>query len=181
MTRGELLEHLMGRLCRPEGSEIFSADEVRQWPDGAHAALMAAGVLQRISPAHVIECDGCERNCFKPVHVRKRSDGQGAGAFVTCDEPEDFGRIPVELTRLEQWQAHGSVAVSVLAQALGCSIPPELTERVPRQSDRDSAIRAKYTELARAGKRNYVKEIQRTVPGAESLSDRRVRAIVKGR
>lgn len=181
MTRDELLEHLLGRLGRTEEPAVFSADEIRQWPDGAHAALMAAGALQRMSPAQVVACDGCEKNCFKPVHVRKRPDGRGAAAFITCDEPEDLGRIRVELTRLEQWQALGSVAASVLARALGCPIPPELAGRVPRQSDRDAAIRAKYEELARAGKRNYVKVIQRTVQGAESLSDRRIRDIAKGR
>lgn len=181
MTLAELLEHLLGRLGRATGPDVFSVDEVRQWPDGAHAALMAAGVLQRAEPAKVIECDGCERNCFKPVHVRTRPDGKRATAFITCDEPEDLGRIPVELARLEQWQSSGSVAAPAVAQALGCPIPPELTERVPRQAERDAAIRAKYDELARAGRRNYVKEIQRTVPGAGSLDARSIRRIVHGR
>lgn len=183
MTRNELLERLLAleRLDRTEELAVFSADEIRQWPDGAHAALIAAGVLQRVPPAQVVACDGCEKNCFKPVHVRMRPDGQGAAAFVTCDEPEDLGRIRVELTRLEQWQARGGVAASALAQALGCSISPEMVGRVPRQSSRDVAIKAKYYELMRLGKRNFVKEIQRTVPGAESLSGRRIRDIAKGR
>lgn len=181
MTHAELLEHLLGRLGRATGPKVFSADEIRQWPEGAHAALMAADVLQRAEPAKVIECHGCERNCFKPVHVRMRPDGQGAAAFITCDEPEDLGRIPVALGRLEQWQASGSLAPSAVAQALRCQIPPELAERVPRQSDRDAAIKAKYAELSQLGRRNFVKEIQRTVSGADSLSDRRIRAIVKGR
>ena len=180
MTPGLLLEQLLGRLGRAEGSEVFSADEIRQWPDGAHAALMAAGVLERMPPAQVLECGGCERSCFKSVHVRMRPDGQGAAAFITCDEPEDLGRIRVDLSRLEQWQARG-VAASVLAQALGCPIPPELARRVPRQSERDAAIKAKYTEFMGLGRRNFVKEIKRTVPGADSLSDRRIRDIAKGR
>lgn len=181
MTRDELLEHLLGRLSRIVEPAVFSADEVRQWPDGAHAALVAAGALQRTLPAQVIGCDGCEKNCFKPVHVRKRPDGRGAAAFITCDEPEDLGRIRVELTRLEQWQTRGGVAASALAQALGCSISPEMVGRVPRQSSRDAAIKVKYDELMRLGRRNFVKEIQRTVPGAESLSGRRIRDIAKGR
>lgn len=181
MTREELLEHLLARLSRTMEPVVFSADEVRQWPDGTHAALMTTGALQRMPPAQIIECDGCEKNCFKPVHARKRADGRGAAAFITCDEPEDLGRIRVELTRLEQWQARGGVAASALAQALGCPIPPEVAGRAPRQSNRDAAIKAKYDELMRLGKRNFVKEIQRTVPGAESLSDRRIRDIAKGR
>lgn len=181
MTRDELLEHLLMRLSRTMEPAVFSADEVRQWPDGAHAALMATGALQRMPPAQIVECDGCEKNCFKPVHVRKRPDGQGAAAFITCDEPEDLGRIRVEPTRLEQWQARGGVAASTFAQALGCPIPSEVAGRVPRQLSRDAAIKAKYDELMRLGKRNFVKEIQRTVPGAESLSGRRIRDIAKGR
>ncbi|MCS6945778.1 MAG: hypothetical protein RMK97_10270, partial [Sutterellaceae bacterium] len=63
-------------------------------------------------------------------------------------------------------------------------LPPSFTPtgaRPSRQASRNAAIRAKYEELARAGRRNYVKEIKRTVPGADSLSDRRIRDIVKGR
>lgn len=119
MTRGDLIDYLLMRLDCITGSEVFSKDEVRQWPDGAHAALMAAGILQRMSPAQVLECGGCERHCIKPVHVRARPDGQGAAAFITCDEPEDHGRIPVELGRLEQWQAISAVSAATLAQALG--------------------------------------------------------------
>jgi hypothetical protein len=181
MTREELLKHLLERFGRAEGPDVFSADEIRLWPDGTHAALVAAGILKRMPSARVIECDGCERNCFKPVQVRKRPAGQGAAAFIICDEPEDFGRIPVELMRLEQWQAVGGVGASILAQTLDCPIPPELAARMPRQSGRDAAIKAKYAEILQLGERNYIKEIRRAVPGAQKLSDRRIRAIVKGR
>ena len=180
MTRDELLEYIVARLGRNEESAVFSADELRQWPEGAHADLISARVLQRMPPAHVLECDGCERHCFKHVHVRQRPDGQGAAAFITCDEPEDFGRIRVDLTRLEQGQARSGVAALVLAQALGCPVPPGLATRVPRQSGRDAAIKAKYEELTKLGQRNYVKQIQRSIPGADTLSERRIRSIAKG-
>lgn len=50
-----------------------------------------------------------------------------------------------------------------------------------RQARRNAEIRSKYEELARAGNRNYIKEIQRAVVGAALLSGRRIRDIVKGR
>lgn len=181
MTPEELLEHILGRLSRGEQPETFSAEEVRQWPDGAHAALVAAGVLQPMPPAQVLECDGCERNCFKSVHVRPRLGGQSTAAFIACDEPEDFGRIRVELWRLVQWRARGNVSPVAVASALGIPLPPETALAQPRHHLRDEDIRAKYAELAGKGKRNYVKEIQRTVTGADSLDARSIRRIVHGR
>lgn len=181
MTRDDLLEHVLLRREHGEKPAVFNADEIRLWPDGAHAALRAAGFLQRMPPAQAIECDGCERNCVKHVHVRTRPDGKSAVAFITCDEPEDYGRIPVDLARLDQWQASGSVQPATVAQALGLALPPAVEAAQPRHAQRDAAIRAKYAELARAGKRNYVKEIRRTVQGTDSLSERRIRDIAKGR
>jgi hypothetical protein len=59
------------RLSRAgSGQEIFGADEAAQWRGGALEALIKSGLLERAEPAQVIECDGCERNCFMPVHVR---------------------------------------------------------------------------------------------------------------
>jgi hypothetical protein len=74
----------------------------------------------------------------------------------------------------------GTLGIRVLRSSNG----PTTARAAPkpsRQAQRDDAIRTKYEELAQAGKRNYIKEIQRSVPGAESLSDRRIRDIVKGR
>jgi hypothetical protein len=162
MTRGELIEHLLARPGRPDGPEVFGADEIRQWPDGAHAALIAAGILQPMPPAQVIECDGCERNCFKPVHVRNRPDGQGAAAFIACDEPEDYGRIPVELSRLEQWQAIGTVKAADLAQALG-----------EKEADIGSAAWRKQKAQTAAN-------VRHSRPGGSREKQERIRAIWAG-
>ena len=50
-------------------------------------------MLERAEPAQVIECDGCERNCFMPVNVRPAEGNRPAQAFISCDKPEDVGRI----------------------------------------------------------------------------------------
>ena len=101
MTEGDLLEHIFERLCRANsGEEIFGADEVAQWPESALEVLVKSGLLGRAEPARVIECDGCERNCFMPVHVRPAEGSRPARAFISCDKPEDVGRVPVELGRL---------------------------------------------------------------------------------
>lgn len=119
MTSEELIAHLHERVARDKDQARFGADEIRLWPAGAHPALVSAGVLRRAEPAQVIACDGCERNCFKPVHVRNSPIHESAVAFITCDEPEDHGRIRVELSRLEQWHSVGSPSASELARAIG--------------------------------------------------------------
>ncbi len=126
MTESELLEHIFERLCRAEaGAEIFGADETRQWPEGVLASLIRAKIFRPARPAQVIACDGCEKNCFKPVHIRTAESNRTAHAFIACDEPEDLGRIPVELDRLRQWQITGETLAKTVARLLGFSKPPQ--------------------------------------------------------
>lgn len=122
MTESDLLEHILDRLGRADSAEeIFGADEAADWPAGALDLLIKAGLLRRAQPAQVIECDGCERNCFMPVHVRPAEDNRPTRAFISCDKPEDVGRVPVEMRRLEQWQTTCELIADVLAQLLGLS------------------------------------------------------------
>lgn len=112
MTEGDLLGHIFERLCRADsGQEIFGADEATQWPGGALEVLIKSGL--------VIECDGCERNCFMPVHVRPAESNRPARAFISCEKPEDVGRVPVELGRLAQWRITGGMLAGVVARLLG--------------------------------------------------------------
>lgn len=126
MTEHGLLEHIFERLSRADsGEEIFGADEAAQWPGGALEVLIKSGLLGRAEPARVIECDGCERNCFMPVHVRPAAGGRPARAFISCDKPEDVGRVPVALRRLEQWQITGGILAGAVARLLGFTKPPQ--------------------------------------------------------
>jgi hypothetical protein len=125
MTEGGLLEHIFERLSRADsGQEIFGADEAAQWPGGALEVLIKSGLLERAEPARVIECDGCERNCFMPVHVRLAEGNRPARAFISCDKPEDVGRVPVELGRMTQWRITGGMLAGALARLLGFTNPP---------------------------------------------------------
>ena len=127
MTESDLIEHIFERLSRANsGQELFGADEAARWPGGALKALIKSGLLERAEPAQVIECDGCERNCFMPVHVRP-AEGNGnrpARAFISCDKPEDVGRVPVELGRLAQWWTTGGMLAGAVARLLGFTKPP---------------------------------------------------------
>jgi hypothetical protein len=124
MTESGLLEHIFERLCRADsGQEIFGADEAAQWPESALEALIKSGLLERAEPTQVIECDGCERNCFMPVHVRPAEGNRPARAFISCDKPEDVGRVPVELGRLTQWRLTGGMLAGAVARLLGVSGP----------------------------------------------------------
>ena len=126
MTESDLLEHIFERLSRADsGQEIFGADEAAQWPGGALEVLIKSGLLERAEPAQVIECKGCERNCFMPVHVRPAEGNRPARAFISCDKPEDVGRVPVELGRLAQWRITGGMLAGALARLLGFTKPPQ--------------------------------------------------------
>ena len=126
MAASDLFELIFGRLSRAEaGAEIFGEDEARQWPYGALASLVKAGMFQPAQPAQVIECDGCEHNCFMPVHIRPSEGNRVAYAFISCDKPEDMGRIRVELTRLRQWQMTGGTLAGTVARLLGFKRPPQ--------------------------------------------------------
>jgi hypothetical protein len=125
MTESGLLEHIFERLCRADsGEEIFGVDEAAEWPAGALEVLIKSRLLERAEPAQVIMCDGCERNCFMPVHVRPAEDNRPARPFISCDKPEDVGRVPVELGRLAQWRITGGMLAGAVARLLGFSNPP---------------------------------------------------------
>lgn len=183
MTPQAVLAEMLHRLRAKQDAAVYiGRRELSDWPADAVKALKSARLLVKARPASRLVCPGCERQCDKPVELHPAEGARPARAYIICDEPEDIGRIHMDLADLEQWRVSGEASPAAVAQALG--VPLLLVEfgaQPSRQAQRDAEIRAKYEELARAGKRNYVKEIQRTVQGAESLSDRRIRDIVKGR
>jgi hypothetical protein len=126
MTEGDLLEHIFERLCRADaGEEIFGGDEAAEWPAGVLDVLTEAGLLRPAPPAQVVECDGCERNCFMPVNVRPTEGGRPAQAFISCDKLEDVGRVPVGLQRREQRRITGSQLACAVARLLGFTKPQQ--------------------------------------------------------
>ena len=120
MTENGLLEQILDRLARSEAGEgLFGASEVTQWPSAWRDMFIVSGLLSRATPARVLTCDGCERNCFKPVTVRVRKDDNSAQAFIDCDEPEDFGRIRVDVSSLEQWHITEGMLARTLVALMG--------------------------------------------------------------
>lgn len=111
--------------AQPGAAAVFGADEVERWADGSLEALVGAGLLNPAPPAQVIECDGCERNCFMPVYVRPVEDDRPARAFISCDKPEDLGRVPVPLDRLRQWRIAAGMLAGAVARLLGFTLPPQ--------------------------------------------------------
>ena len=74
---------------------FFYGDEVDDWPPGALAHLLHAGILA-ISGTRVedVVCPGCEWSCQKELVVRSR--GSQLQAYVVCDEEPNLGRIAIE-------------------------------------------------------------------------------------
>jgi hypothetical protein len=159
MTESDLLEHIFERLSRADsGQEIFGADEGAHWPGGALEVLIKSGLLDRAEPARVIECDGCERNCFVPVFVRPAEGNRPARAFISCDKPEDVGPVPVELGRLAQWRTTGGMLAGALARLLGFTKPPH-----------EDSVGKRWT-LGRLKGKEYKGEVTLTVEGCVTLT-----------
>lgn len=182
MTPADVLAELLARMgASTDQAVVIGAQELSDWPATSVATMKAKRLLVKTRPAPSVVCPGCERQCVMPVHILP-AQTNAARAFVVCDKRSDINRVNVPIDHLEQWRVSGDVSPASIAQVLGVPLlPAPPGAQASRQSRRDDEIRAKYAELAQAGKRNYVKEIQRTVLGADSLSDRRIRDIVKGR
>jgi hypothetical protein len=159
MTESGLLEHIFERLSRADsGEEIFGADEAAQWPGGALEALIESGLLERAEPTHVIECDGCERNCFMPVFVRPAEGNRPARGFISCDKPEDVGRVPVELGRLAQWRITGGMLAGAMARLLSFTKPPH-----------EDSVGKRWT-LGRLKGKEYKGEVALSIEGGVTLT-----------
>jgi hypothetical protein len=158
MTESDLLEHIFERLSRADsGQEIFGADEAAQWPGGALEAFIKSGLLERAEHTRVIECDGCERNCFMPVHVLPGEGNRPARAFISCDKPEDVGRVPVELGRLAQWRITGGMLGGAVARLLGFTKPPH-----------EDSVGKRWT-LGRLKGKEYKGEVKLSIEGGVAL------------
>ncbi len=129
MTGSDLLERILERIksTDPRGL-VFSADETAQWPAGALESLTEAGVLALAEPARVIECPGCERNCFMQVEVLPTVGKQASRVFIACDKPEDLGRVPVDPHRLKQWRTSAGLLAGALGRLLGFSSLPQVDD-----------------------------------------------------
>jgi hypothetical protein len=112
---GELLERIG---AHGGGAVVISAHELSGWLGTAVAAMKSQGLLTRARPASGAVCPGCERECSMRVHVVTATYGTPE-AFIVCDKRNDINRLPVPVTRLEQWQASGDSVASLLAGLLG--------------------------------------------------------------
>lgn len=125
MTPQAALTDLLDRLEALQGAVVHvSGDELNTWPADAVAAMKSARLLVKARPASNIVCPGCEEHCVKPVDVFPAEDGRSARAFVNCDEPQDMGRIPVELNKSEQWRITGEGLAVAVGRLLGFTKPP---------------------------------------------------------
>ncbi|MFX0203207.1 MAG: hypothetical protein ACFFCW_44455 [Candidatus Hodarchaeota archaeon] len=57
------LRQLTGRL-QVYDSEVISADEMADWPDGKVDELVSAGILTEIEHSKGVVCNQCEEECY---------------------------------------------------------------------------------------------------------------------
>lgn len=99
----EFLKQLAERL-QTYDSEIITADEIADWPEGKLDELVSMGILTRTENAKGVICDQCEENCYIEPDIRTVPKiGKAVGVFV-CTRNPDIGRIEIDLNRLRQWR-----------------------------------------------------------------------------
>ena len=89
-----------------------------------------------------------------PIFVRPAEGNRPARAFISCDKPEDVGRVPVELGRLAQWRITGGMLAGAMARLLGFTKPPH-----------EDSVGKRWT-LGRLKGKEYKGEVQLSVGGS---------------
>lgn len=113
------LAEMLGRLRASKGRSIeLSGAELATWPAGDVAALQAAGLLIRGSPATGIVCPGCEQACAMRVEQVPRA-GRPPVLFIVCDKREDIASVMVPPQSLETWRTDEIGLADALARLLG--------------------------------------------------------------
>ena len=126
MTPHAALTDLLTRLAAQDSGAVHvGVDDTSQWPAALVAAAKSAGLLKKARPASSIACSGCERQCMMPVQVFPETDGRPARAFISCDKPEDMGRVQVEPSDLVRWRITDESLARALSSLLLISDPPQ--------------------------------------------------------
>lgn len=102
-----------------EGADIFTADEVSEWPSGAAAKLIRIQLLEEIEPAKDVLCLECDEGCW--IEPRIQDDphtGKPVGVYF-CRRNEDVGRFYVDLSRRARWRFDLTGLAAVVSKATG--------------------------------------------------------------
>ncbi len=125
MNAGNVLDTLLAALATSKTGElVFRKSQVLEWPKGVFDALLKDRVIKAVKPANSLDCDGCESNCFMPVHVLSGQEGKPSRAFISCDKPVNIGRVRVPLEKLLQWKFTGPLFASAVSRVLGMPSAP---------------------------------------------------------
>lgn len=118
MTPEVALVELLERVGTRQGAAAVVSDhELSEWPGVAVAAMKSRGLIKRARPATSALCPGCEHECVMPVHVLP-GKVRDLEAFIVCNKRSDVNRVPVPVSRLEQWHATGDPIADLLASLL---------------------------------------------------------------
>jgi len=129
MTPQATLSELLVRVGAAQGAAVLvSEEELSQWPATAVAAMKTQKLIAKARPAASAICPGCERECVMPVHTPPTATGNTV-SFIVCDKRSDINRVPVPVSRLEQWQATCVLIADLVGRLLG------LSESTPTAAD----------------------------------------------
>jgi hypothetical protein len=124
MTVQEVLQELIQRLGSANDA-VLAWEQVREWPTGAIEIFQTAGWIVPGAPASMVECSGCEQNCYMPVRVVPARNQQAARALIVCDRRDDMGQVKIAMSRLRQWQITDAQVAQWISGALGLKGKPQ--------------------------------------------------------
>lgn len=119
MTPEAVLIELLERVAALQGKMVLiNADELIQWPTEAVEAMKEHSLIRKTRPATSMVCGECEEECVRPVQTIHVPSGE-PGLFLLCEKRSDVNRVPVSISRLEQWQTSGALVAELLTDLLG--------------------------------------------------------------
>lgn len=125
MTLQEVVHSLLLHL-RIHGKGMLSWNQVQEWPEGAIAVFEEAGWIKPVEKAKIVECPGCEENCYQTVHFQEARNERPCSAFVICDRRADMGRVSVPMQALQCWQITTSQIASWVIKQVDLRYAPKM-------------------------------------------------------
>lgn len=110
----QMLQEILNRADTDQ--MLFGWEDVAEWPTGVLDSLRAVRLLRVASPASVMDCSDCERECLAaPVVVVPRPNGIQQ-AYLECPE---HVRVEKPIECLSRWQVDVDGLAARLAGGLG--------------------------------------------------------------
>ena len=118
-----LLTRLLERADFP-GQGRIGSEELPDWPEEAHQALVDLRLLSRASNERGLVCDECEERCW--LEPTRTTDAKGQDVLIhACLQGRDVGLLTFPPSRLVSWRLDLEGLAAVVGSAVGADGDPQ--------------------------------------------------------